>query len=76
MEQNNTTQNTQKPVSLEIAEFKKNLISCINNCQLHPSLSGMVLREVVNATLAEISAYEQREVASYEQQIEETDIQD
>ncbi len=73
MEQNNTTKNTQKPLSLEIAEFKRNLISCINNSHLHPSLSGLVLREVANAALAEISAYEQKEAASYENQTEETD---
>lgn len=73
MEQKNSTENIKKPISLEIAEFRKALISCINNCPLHPSLSGMILREVVSATLAEISAYEQKEINGYEKQSTETD---
>lgn len=70
MEPNNTTENIQKPASLEIAEFRNSLISRINDSHLHPSILGMVLREVVNSTLSEISAYEKKEIASYHEQVE------
>ena len=38
--------NIQKPISLIIKETKEEIVKLINNTQLHPTLFGMILKEV------------------------------
>ena len=48
--------NIQKPVSLIVKETKEEIVKLINNTQLHPTLLGMILKEVY----AEFQEYEQK----------------
>lgn len=36
----------EKPISMIIEETKQELISVINKCQLHPSLTEMILKDI------------------------------
>lgn len=48
--------NIQKPVSLIVKETREEIVKLINNTQLHPTLFGMILKEVY----AEFQEYEQK----------------
>lgn len=48
--------NIQKPISLIVKETKEEIVKLINNTQLHPTLFGMILKEVY----AEFQEYEQK----------------
>lgn len=48
--------NIQKPVSLIVKEAREEIVKLINNTQLHPTLFGMILKEVY----AEFQEYEQK----------------
>lgn len=71
MENNNTINNIQKPVSLIMTEAKENIVNAINEVQLHPVVLEMIVKELYMEIKDQAKMMIERESAEYQRTLME-----
>ena len=71
MKNENTNNNIQKPISVMVDDFRKNLAQTINDAELHISLIEMIVKEIYLEVRHHAETLSLREQAEYQKHVDE-----